>query len=86
MAMKKECKTAGEVIHALGGLSEVARLTRRKYSAASNWVTFNRFPANTYRVMEGALRDIGKSAPASLWGMIEMKDSMAAENLEKNEG
>lgn len=62
--------SAVEVIDALGGTSAVADLTHRKYTAAFNWRSFNAFPPNTYIVMTGALAAIGKTAPASLWGMV----------------
>ncbi len=63
--------TTREVTAALGGTKAVAHLTGRKYSAAANWVQDRnpQFPANTYVVMSDALAVIGKSAPASLWGM-----------------
>jgi hypothetical protein len=60
-----------DVIDALGGISAVADLTGRKYSAASNWPNFTKFPANTYLVLTRALAARGLRAPASLWGMIE---------------
>jgi hypothetical protein len=59
------------VIRALGGPTAVARLTRTKLSAVSNWQKFGRFPAKTYVVMTAALQRRRKSAPAALWGMTE---------------
>jgi hypothetical protein len=63
--------TTREVVAALGGTQAVANLTGRKYSAASNWVSGRdqQFPANTYVALNAALASVGKSAPASLWGM-----------------
>lgn len=61
--------TTKDVIHALGGISAVAHLTGRKYTAAANWSRFEAFPADTYLVLTEALREVGKSAPASLWRM-----------------
>lgn len=63
--------SATEVMDALGGTLPVAELTGRKYSAAFNWRAFNRFPPDTFVVMSEALALIGKSAPASLWRMVE---------------
>lgn len=68
---KKRLTTAGEVMEALGGVSEVARLTRRTYKAAFQWRYLPTFPANTYIVMTEALGQRGLSAPPSLWGMAE---------------
>lgn len=63
--------TTNEVIEALGGVQAVADLTKRKYPAAQNWTRFPNFPPDTYRVMQDALRERGKSAPDSLWRMVE---------------
>jgi hypothetical protein len=64
-------QTTQEVIEALGGVSAVAKLTGRTYNAAHNWRSFTTFPANTYVTMTVALAAQGKTAPASLWGMVE---------------
>ena len=69
-ATPRELSTTAEVIDALGGISAVARLTSRKYSAAFNWKNFVKFPADTYVVMQAALGAAGCAAPASLWGMV----------------
>lgn len=68
--MVRELTTTAEVIDALGGVSEVAKLTGRSYGAAFNWRGFVRFPADTFVVMQAALKAIGCSAPISLWGMV----------------
>lgn len=67
--------TTGEVVDALGGIGAVAGLTGRKYTAAHNWLGFQKFPSNTYLVMSAALAEKGKTAPASLWGMVEPSPS-----------
>jgi hypothetical protein len=59
------------VVDALGGIQAVAYLTGSNYKAAANWKSFATFPAKTFLVMTDALERIGKSAPASLWGMTE---------------
>ena len=76
--MADELQTTEEVISALGGVAAVGELTGRKYSAAFNWKSFGSFPANTYLVMQRALRERGKTAPASLWGMVERSEDSAA--------
>lgn len=65
--------TTAEVIRALGGVTAVAAITGRKYSAAFNWQNFTKFPANTYVAMTAALQAKGLTAPDSLWGMVEAK-------------
>jgi hypothetical protein len=65
--------TTNEVIEALGGIRAVADLTGRKYPAAWHWSTWKAFPSDTYVVMTEALRAAGKTAPDSLWGMVESK-------------
>jgi hypothetical protein len=66
--MEELTKTA-EVMDALGGNLAVAELTGSKPKAVWNWRGFKTFPTNTYIVMINALRQKGKTAPASLWGM-----------------
>lgn len=69
-----ELTTTADVIRALGGVTAVAAITGRKYSAAFNWQNFTKFPANTYVAMTAALKAKGCTAPASLWGMVEAKE------------
>lgn len=61
--------TTSEVMDALGGNQTVCLLTGSKPSAVSNWRNQQTFPASTYVAMVSALREIGKDAPPSLWGM-----------------
>lgn len=56
-----------QVIKALGGLKAVMELTGRNYNAAWHWTRKPTFPANTFVVMQQALAQQGKKAPASLW-------------------
>lgn len=65
-----ELSSAAEVIKELGGVGPVAALTGRTYGAAFNWKAFEKFPADTFVVMQDALRARGFAAPASLWGMV----------------
>lgn len=71
MDKPKTLQTTEDVIEALGGLGEAATLTGRKRSAAWMWLRAKTFPANTYVVMTEALKQRGKTAPASLWGMTD---------------
>lgn len=61
--------TFSEVMDALGGNQGVGELTGAKPSTLSMWRKANSFPSNTYVVITDALHAIGKTAPASLWGM-----------------
>lgn len=67
----RELTTTAEVIDVLGGVAAVAELTGRRYGAAFNWKGFVKFPADTFVVMQDALRAAGCEAPVSLWGMVE---------------
>jgi len=67
--------TTSEVMDALGGNLAVAELTGSKPKAVWNWRGFETFPSNTYVAMTEALRVIGKTAPASLWGMKAVESS-----------
>lgn len=61
-------------MQALGGDNAIADLTRRTYKAANNWKTFNRFPADTYHIMQCKLRKLGHTASPKLWRQIECKE------------
>jgi hypothetical protein len=61
--------TATEIIDALGGNIPVARLTSATAKTVSSWRGRNRFPANTYPVLQSELVRLGFSAPAHLWRM-----------------
>lgn len=63
--------TTGDVIDALGGTAAVARLLGRSMTVVSNWKAGGCFPSNTYVVFQGALAQAGRSAPDSLWRMVE---------------
>ena len=64
-------QSTSEVIDQLGGTAEVARLTSTTSKAVSNWRAFERFPANTYLIIQAELAKRGKSAPDQLWTMRE---------------
>lgn len=64
-----ELRTTSQVMDALGGNSAVAELTGSSNKAVWNWRVSETFPSNTYVAMTAALAAIGRSAPATLWGM-----------------
>jgi hypothetical protein len=61
--------TVSAVFTALGENPGVEALTGSKASTISMWRAAERFPTNTYLILQEALRAAGKAAPASLWGM-----------------
>lgn len=69
--MRRKLRTIGEVIEALGGNVAVRRRTGRSPQAVTNWRARGRFPRETYLLINGDLRRLRCSAPASLWGMAE---------------
>lgn len=71
-------ETADAVMEALGGNQPVAALTASKSSAVSMWRKAKSFPTNQYLIMTAALREKGKTAPASLWGMKSPAESESA--------
>lgn len=70
--------TADEVIAALGGRGEVAKLVGVTPTAVSNWNKQGRFASNTYALMIDALNARGRTASPALWGMKEGADGLAA--------
>lgn len=67
-----ELTTTKQIIEALGGIDDVARLTGRNSDAVWNWDRRSEtFPANTFVAMQRALKERGHTAPVSLWRMVE---------------
>jgi hypothetical protein len=66
----RELQTVAEVFEALGGIAKVAELTGVRYNAASNWKSFNRFPARTFLLIQTELDAMGLRADPDLWGML----------------
>lgn len=65
--------TVEGVIEALGGTSATASLLGyRLMQPVSEWKRRNRLPADKYLLMQDALRQRGKTAPPSLWGIAEV--------------
>jgi hypothetical protein len=66
-----ELTTVDAVINELGGTSATAKITGRKDQHVSNWRAARRLPANTFLILQAELRERGKTAPPSLWGIRE---------------
>lgn len=72
--MASELQTVQDVIQALGGTAETARLTGKRSNHVVNWRNDGRFPAATFLLLTDQLRKRGCNAPPSLWGMAEPAD------------
>jgi len=59
--------TAGELIDALGGNGEVARIAGVKPSAVSNWRKFGCFPPRLYLRFAAGAKDRGIAIPEELF-------------------
>ena len=70
--------TTAAVMDELGGTEAVARLTGRNYKAAFAWRAFTAFPANTFLVLNAALKERGHTAPLSLWRMASAERPISA--------
>ena len=67
--MTHQLACADDVIDALGGTAETARITGRSQQAISNWRARGSLPPETYLVMQAALAEIGLEAPPAVWRM-----------------
>lgn len=77
--MLTELTTVDDVIDALGGTGATARLLGCKsMRPVSNWRSRGRLPADKFLLMQQALRDRGKTAPPSLWGIAPPSRGAAA--------
>ena len=65
----KALPTTRAVIDALGGHKPLQALTGRGRTAIVNWKAREKFPADTYLILQEALRTRRLTAPPSLWGM-----------------
>ena len=59
------------VIDTLGGTGAVARKLGLGPSAVSNWRAKQRINPELYLALQAELAAVGKTAPPSLWGMVE---------------
>ena len=64
-----ELTSVDAVVEALGGHKAVAVKTKNVVSAIYNWINAGKFPPNTYILIKGELKHIGRTAPDALWGM-----------------
>ena len=71
----REIKTVAEVLDLLGGNQGVALLTHATHKAVSNWRQAKKFPANSYLIINERLRQLGYTAPTTLWAMRQWKQS-----------
>jgi len=67
-----------EVIHALGGTTVVAHLTRSSRSSVWNWKQTGRFPAKHYRLLREALFECGCVADLTLFAFSDLPTEQAA--------
>jgi hypothetical protein len=77
-SMSRTLDSTADVIAALGGSGAVARRFGMASSRVCNWQGSSRFPASTYCAFVTLLAEIGKEAPASLWGMVQLADVASA--------
>jgi hypothetical protein len=63
--------TTGEVIDALGGSAQLARMLGYSVQRVHNWRGFPTFPADTFLALNSALHAKGLTAPPSLWSQVE---------------
>ena len=66
--------TLEDVVRELGGVVQVARITRRTPRAVCNWRRKGTFPSALYFVMVDELLDRGFYAPRSLWGFEPVRE------------
>lgn len=63
-------ETTDAVIRALGGLTATGQIVgNRKPQVVYLWRKRNKFPADTYLILNAALEQKGHTAPLTLWGM-----------------
>jgi len=62
-------RTTSEIIDALGGIEAMAELTGTSENGVYNWRAGKQFPADTYRLLNDELKEIGHDAPDHLWPM-----------------
>lgn len=60
-----------DVVAALGGPTETARIAKSGANNVWNWKSTNKFPADSYLLLSEELKARDLYAPPSLWGMRE---------------
>jgi hypothetical protein len=74
--MVKKLQTVDDVIEKLGGFDVVREMTKRNGAfTVPMWKHREKFPPNTFTIMNAALRAKGFSAPATLWGMPHFENA-----------
>ena len=69
--LPKQLATFDEVVEALGGKREVARICDQDTAAVCNWQRRRgKFPTRYFWVMKGELDARGVDAPLDLWGFV----------------
>jgi len=72
MRQRRELRSTGEIIDALGGNPSVQKLTKRKGGQhITNWRASGYFPPDTFLIITKALRERRLRAPASLWRIVD---------------
>jgi hypothetical protein len=66
--------TLEDVVRELGGVVQVARITRRTPPSVRNWRRKGAFPSALYFVMIDELLDRGFYAPRSLWSFEPVRE------------
>ena len=78
MPMLIVLSTVDDVIDALGGTYETARLLDLKYpQPVSQWRKRARLPADKFLIMQSELEKRGKTAPPELWGIKPTAEAAA---------
>ena len=66
--------TLEDVVRELGGVVQVARITRRTPPSVCKWRRKGMFPSALYFLMIDELLDRGFYAPRSLWGFEPVRE------------
>ena len=72
--VERRLDTLEDVVRELGGVVQVARITRRKPRAVCNWRRKGTFPSALYFVMVDELLDRGFYAPHLLWSFEPVRE------------
>jgi hypothetical protein len=73
-------RSTSDIITALGGIEAVAELTGTSINGVYNWRAGKQFPADTYLLLNAALKAIGDDAPDTLWPMRQAPKKAAKGN------
>lgn len=69
--MGQSLETVAAIVEELGGPTATGKIVGRSAQSAWNWRAANKLPADTFLVLQAELRERGKTAPPSLWGIVE---------------